>query len=47
MEIKQDCPTQDNKINCSECSHECKLRMQPEIEANSNLPESKLATIYY
>lgn len=42
-----DCPTFDNKINCSECTHECKLRMQLEIEVNPDLPESELATIYY
>lgn len=47
MEITGDCPTIDNKINCNECTHECKLRMQPEVEVNSDLPESELATIYY
>lgn len=47
MEMTGDCPTIDNKINCSECTHECKLRMQLEIEVNSDLPESELATIYY
>ena len=47
MEITSDCPTIDNKINCSECTHECKLRMQPEVKVNSDLPESELATIYY
>lgn len=47
MEITGDCPTIDNKINCSECTHECKLRMQPEVEVNTDLPESELATIYY
>ena len=47
MEITDDCPTIDNKINCSECTHECKLRMQLEVEVNSDLPESELATIYY
>lgn len=42
-----ECPTIDNKINCSVCPHECKLRMQLDIETNKDLPESSLATIYY
>ena len=42
-----ECPTLDNKINCSVCTHECKLRMQLDMEASKDLPESELATIYY
>lgn len=42
-----DCPTIENKINCSVCTLECKLRMQPEIETSSVMPEPELATIYY
>lgn len=29
--ISNDCPTQDNIINCSECDLECKLRMAAKI----------------
>lgn len=42
-----ECPTIDNKINCSVCTLECKLRMQLDIDAKVDLPESSLATIYY
>lgn len=29
--ISNDCPTQDNIINCSECDLECKLRMATKL----------------
>lgn len=51
MEIKEknECPTLDNRINCSECSHECKLRMQPKNDNNETEipPESQPSVIYY
>ena len=39
MEIDNNCPTLDNHINCSECTHECKLRMQPEQSKEDIPPE--------
>lgn len=43
-----DCPTLDNKINCSVCTHECKLRMQQfEQSKEDTLPEYPPAVIYY
>lgn len=42
-----ECPTIENKIDCSVCTLECKLRMQPEIETDPVMPESESATIYY
>lgn len=42
-----ECPTFDNKIDCSVCTLECKLRMQLDIDTKADLPESALATIYY
>lgn len=42
-----ECPTLDNKINCSECTHECKLRMQPEQSKEDIPPEYPPAVIYY
>lgn len=42
-----ECPTLDNKINCSECTHECKLRMQPEQSREDIPPEYPPAVIYY
>lgn len=48
MEVNNDCPTLDNHINCSECTHECKLRMQLENSKEVEVPpESLLNTIYY
>lgn len=47
MTISNECPTLDNKINCSECTHECKLRMQPE-QSKEDIPLEYLpAVIYY
>lgn len=45
--VINDCPTLDNKINCSECTHECKLRMQPEQSKQDIPPEYPPAVIYY
>lgn len=45
--VINDCPTLDNKINCSECTHECKLRMQPEQSKEDIPPEYPPAVIYY
>jgi hypothetical protein len=48
MEIDNNCPTLDNHINCSECTHECKLRMQPKNSKEAEVPpEPLLNTIYY
>lgn len=48
MEVNNDCPTLDKYINCSECTHECKLRMQPKnSKAVEVPPEPLLNTIYY
>lgn len=47
MTISNECPTLDNKINCSECTHECKLRMQPEQSEEDIPPEYPPAVIYY
>ena len=48
MTISNECPTLDNKINCSECTHECKLRMQPKNSKEVEVPpEPLLNTIYY
>lgn len=41
------CPTLNNKINCSECTHECKLRMQLEQSKEDIPPEYPPAVIYY
>lgn len=35
------------KINCSECTHECKLRMQLEQSKEDIPPEYPPAVIYY
>jgi hypothetical protein len=45
--VTNDCPTLNNKINCSECTHECKLRMQPEQSKEDIPPEYPPAVIYY
>ena len=46
--VTNDCPTLNNKINCSECTHECKLRMQPKNSKEVEVPpEPLLNTIYY
>lgn len=45
--VTNDCPTLDNKINCSECTHECKLRMQLEQSKEDIPPEYPPAVIYY
>ena len=47
MTISNECPTLDNKINCSECTHECKLRMQLDQSKVETSPESLPAAIYY
>jgi hypothetical protein len=47
MTISNECPTLDNKINCSECTHEYKLRMQPEQSKEDIPPEYPPAVIYY
>ena len=47
MTISNECPTLDNKINCSECTHECKLRMQPEQSKEDIPSEYPPAVIYY
>lgn len=48
MEIDNNCPTLDNHINCSECTHECKLRMQQlEQSKEDTSPEYPPAVIYY
>ena len=47
MTISNECPTLDNKINCSECTHECKLRMQLEQSKEDIPPEYTPAVIYY
>lgn len=46
-QMTNDCPTLDNKINCSECTHECKLRMQLEQSKEDIPPEYPPAVIYY
>lgn len=45
--VINDCPTLDNKINCSECTYECKLRMQPEQSKEDIPPGYPPAVIYY
>lgn len=47
MTISNECPTLDNKINCSECTHECKLKMQLEQSKEDIPPEYPPAVIYY
>lgn len=47
MTISNECPTLDNKINCSECTHECKLRIQLEQSKEDIPPEYPPAVIYY
>ena len=47
MTISNECPTLNNKINCSECTHECKLRMQLEQSKEDIPPEYPPAVIYY
>lgn len=47
MTISNEYPTLDNKINCSECTHECKLRMQLEQSKEDIPPEYPPAVIYY
>ena len=41
--VTNDCPT----LNCSECTHECKLRMQLEQSKEDIPPEYPPAVIYY
>lgn len=45
--VTNDCPIFNNKINCSECTHECKLRMQLEQSKEDIPPEYPPAVIYY
>lgn len=45
--VTNDCLTLNNKINCSECTHECKLRMQLEQSKEDIPPEYPPAVIYY
>lgn len=47
MEVKNECPTLDNHIDCSECTFECKLRMQQNSKQTEIPPESLSNTIYY
>lgn len=47
MTISNECPTLDNKINCSECTHKCELRMQLEQSKEDIPPEYPPAVIYY
>lgn len=47
LSVLNQCPTLDNKINCSECTHECKLRMQLEQSKEDIPPEYPPAVIYY
>ena len=48
LSVLNQCPTLDNHINCSECTHECKLRMQPKNSKEVEVPpEPLLNTIYY
>lgn len=47
MTISNECPTLDNKINCSVCTHECKLRLQLDQSKVETSPESLPADIYY
>lgn len=47
LPILNQCPTLNNKINCSECTHECKLRMQLEQSKEDIPPEYPPAVIYY
>lgn len=44
--ISNDCPTQDNIINCSECDLECKLRMATNNKEEVP-PEPLPAVIYF
>lgn len=39
LSVLNQCPILDNKINCSECTHECKLRMQLEQSKEDIPPE--------
>lgn len=45
--IEQQCPTRDNKIACSECPHECKLRMEPKNSTSTEIPPESLPTVIY
>lgn len=47
MTISNECPTLDNKINCSVCTYECKLRLQLDQSKVETSPESLPADIYY
>ena len=48
LSVLNQCPTLDNKINCSVCTHECKLRMQQfEQSKEDTSPEYPPAVIYY
>lgn len=44
--VSNDCPTQDNIINCSECDLECKLRMTTNNKEEVP-PEPLPAVIYF
>mgnify|MGYP007003861634 FL=1 len=44
--ISNECPTQDNIINCSECDFECKLRMATNNKQEVP-PEPLPADLYY
>lgn len=47
--IKNECPAQDNIINCRECPYECKLRMETnDVQTSEEVPpEPPPADIYY
>ena len=45
--VSNECPTQDNIIDCSVCIFECKLRMSTKEQEAEIPPESLPAVIYY
>lgn len=45
--IEQQCPTRDDKIACSECPHECKLRMELIEQMSTEIPPESLPVVIY
>lgn len=45
--IVNDCPTDNNTIDCSECKLECKLRFETKNNSVEFLPETLQPIIYY
>lgn len=45
--VSNDCPTNNNYINCSDCNFECKLRMTTKEQEAEIPPESLPAVTYY